>query len=347
MNHYRETKKTPSAQSSSRYSSKSRSSDSSWQSTRNLYDKYYTKTEDPNIRRTCKTRVYIRPKTMREFPEKTPRTLYLRTSCYELRETTRTFALLIEITHFFINSTLTEILIPDLPSLLQKLITSFDTFSGHLVALFSTIRTKPISRNFSETSVLYQTGESFTDNWTEFIEYVNRTSEIGLNPYLNEFDICFKSLFAVMSFYENRMEKCNYISRAVLELFNKNRNKLIQIHSSLTELLQSSDENQIKKVDKKQYSEYLKTFNREMNYAMDRLLPNDVVSQIDISKIRTELSTRCSEINQIINSMCLFHECMSSLKTQIVELNTNLTYVYDQCGLPFALTLTVDDQIYQ
>lgn len=272
------------------------------------------------------------------------KTLYMRTSCTELRETTKSFAILIDCSQHFIQTTVSKILIPSFPILLQNLTTSFDKFSNQLVSLFSTIRKTPIVRNFGQNSLMFQSGELFTNNWISFIEYVNDVADNGLSPYQEEFTKCFQTMIDIMSFMSIRMKKGNFNSKEAHTIMRKNNSQLLEIHEKLNGILLESNEEVVSKINQQKYTVLIKQYVRDMNTIMDRILPNDVISPIESSKIRSEISAQCAEICQIIESMCSFHECISSIKTQIVDFNSALSEIYKLVNLPFSITLTVEEK---
>lgn len=295
--------------------------------------------------RSISARQEQRPQSARHpIQKRMPKTLYMRTSCTELRETTKLYSILLEYSQQFIQTTISKILIPKFPNLLQNLTASFDKFSNQLVSLFSTIRKTPIVRKYGQNSLMFQSGEQFTSNWIEFIEYVNGIADAGLSPYQEEFAKCFQTIIDVMSFISLRMKKGNFISKQAHDIMNKNNTKLLEIHDKIDPILAESKESVIARITPQKYTTYIKQYVRDMNTIMDRILPNDVISPIESSKIRTEISTQCSEICQIIESMCTFHDSISAIKTQIVEFNNALSGIYTLVSLPFSITLTVEEQ---
>lgn len=284
------------------------------------------------------------PQSARTIKKRMSKTMYMRTSCTELRETTKSFSSLIDYSQHFIQTTISKILIPNFPILLQNLTTSFDKFSNQLVSLFSTIRKTPIVRKFGQNSLMFQSGELFTSNWISFIECVNDIADGGLSLYQEEFTKCFQTIIDIMSFIALRMKKGNFNSKEAHNIMKKNNSQLLEIHDKLSELLIESKESAIAKIAPDKYTVSIKQYIRDMNTIMDRILPNDVISPIESSKIRAEISTQCAEICQIIESMCSFHECISSIKTQIVDFNNTLSEIYKLVNLPFFVTLTVEEK---
>ena len=184
----------------------------------------------------------------------------------------------------------------------------------------------------------------FTSNWFSFIENVNDIADRGLSPYQEEFTKCFQTVIDIMSFISLRMRKGNFNSKEAHSIMKKNNSRLLEMHDKLCEILVESKEADIAKISSQQYSISIKQYVRDMNTIMDRILPNDVISPIESSKIRAEISAQCAEICQIIESMCSFHDCISAIKTQIVDFNNTLSGIYTLVGLPFSVTLTVEER---
>jgi uncharacterized protein YjaG (DUF416 family) len=276
---------------------------------------------------------------VREFAYNPARSFTLRNSCPELRSATRCYASLLESSQTFLKY---QDLSAEFPECLHELTILFDIFSRQAVALFSTVRNGPVDRTPGPASPLYQAGQSFMLKWASFIDIVNRVADSGFGPYRRPIDQSFETLDRWFNLIVFNMKAIGSFDRNVMQFVEKSRRIDARIHQELLDIVLISEESIAVEVNHDRDITYFKKFVTDMNAIVNRALPPDVFSPLEVARLKIDVSVACSNLVHIIQSMMLFHEQISEIKTLIVDLNVHLASLHRLLNLPFAMVLTVE-----
>ena len=293
----------------------------------------------PNYRETMPPapKTARRP-SARQFEYTPSKTMVMRTSCEEIRAATRYFVDLLEISREFEKANTQTFVPPNFGKDLAELTTAFDAFSQQAVSHFSTIRKTPVTRQYGPVSLTYQRAEEFTRCWARYLETLRTVEVRGVAGYDPELRATFTTLFGMLSTIEGKLRAKGFWSRDVVQFINHSRNELYIIDGKLVEVMESSHQVAIATLKKRRCDQFLKEHITEMNVLLDRTLPRDILTPLEIAKLKFDVSVACANMSQIIGAVSVFDLQIGKMKDLALMLNTELTHVYEHLKLPF-LTL--------
>ena len=271
----------------------------------------------------------------RQFEYNPSKTMAMRTSCEEIRLATRYFVALLEISREFEKSNTQSFLPPDFGADLADLTAAFDALSQQLVSHFSTIRRSPVTRQYGPTSMMFQRAEAFVQNWDRFITDLSTISENGVGVYEPQIRETFITLFGMLSTIDTKLKLKGFASRDVIQYLIRSRDELRAIDKKLEEVLATSHQAAIAGLKKKRCVGFLKDHIVNMTVLLDQTLPRDILTPIEIAKMKFDVSVACSTLSQIINAVTAFDEQVRKMEMLTHLLNQELMKIYGILKLPF------------